>query len=59
MRGLWNNEDISNLQKSSRTSSSDDHINVGLNDNNYDIEEIHPPPCPMGREKAKTRSNGK
>ncbi|CAH1450402.1 unnamed protein product [Lactuca virosa] len=66
-RELATHEDIANLPKRSRTSSysssqqvsSDGRVGVNLNDDNDDIEEICPPPRPMGRDKTKARAKGK
>ncbi|CAH1453436.1 unnamed protein product [Lactuca virosa] len=60
-------EDISNHPKRSKTSSysssqhmsSDSHIGVDLNDDNNDIEEIHPSPRPMGKDKVKAKGKVK
>ncbi|CAI9259803.1 unnamed protein product [Lactuca saligna] len=37
--------------------SSDSHISVDLDDDNDDIEEIQPPPRPMGNDKVKGKGN--
>ncbi|CAH1445687.1 unnamed protein product [Lactuca virosa] len=60
-RELARHEEIANPPKRSRTSSYsssqqvslDGHVDVNLNDDNDDIEEICPPPPPMGRDKTK------
>ncbi|CAH1434959.1 unnamed protein product [Lactuca virosa] len=60
-------EDVINPPKRSRTSSysssqqisSYGHICVDINDDNDDIEEIHSPPRPMGKDKEKARAKQK
>ncbi|CAH1425493.1 unnamed protein product [Lactuca virosa] len=39
--------------------TSDGHIGIDLNDDNDEIEEIRPPPHPMGGDKEKDRAKGK
>ncbi|CAI9289505.1 unnamed protein product [Lactuca saligna] len=66
-RELATHEEIANPLKRSRTSSysssqkasSDGHVGVNLNDVNGEIEEIRPPPPPMGRDKTKAQTRGK